>query len=123
MANLTPEEYFRAQFSDPKWELIKAVRVDSPNSNWKRTVQPLVWLIKKDKKHGQFASLYTNDFEADGTTIKKRTDGGAGYFNINFGYEFSKSALAISMTKRSGFLRQKALNSVLLEMVISRLFC
>ena len=91
MANLTPEEYFRAQFSDPKWELIKAVRVDSPNSKWKRTVQPLVWLIKKDKKHGQFASLYTNDFEADGTTIKKRTDGGAGYFNINFGYEFSKS--------------------------------
>lgn len=91
MANLTVEEYFRAQFSDPKWELIKAVRVDSPNSKWKRTVHALVWLIKKDKKHGQFASLYTNDFEADGTTYKKRTDGGQGYFNINFGYEFSKS--------------------------------
>lgn len=91
MANLTPEEYFRAQFSDPKWELIKAVRVDSPNSNWKKTVQPIVWLVKKDKKHGEFLSLWTNSFEADGTTYKKNPAPQQGYFQFNFAFEFSKS--------------------------------
>jgi len=91
MANLTPNEYFQAQFSDPKWVLIKAVRVDSPNTNWKKTVQPIVWLVKKDKKHAEFVSLWTNSYEADGTTYKKNTAPQQGYFQFNFTFEFSKS--------------------------------
>lgn len=91
MANLTPNEYFQAQFSDPKWVLIKAVRVDSPNTNWKKTVQPIVWLVKKDKKHAEFVSLWTNSYEADGTTYKKNPAPQQGYFQFNFTFEFSKS--------------------------------
>ena len=89
MANLTPNEYLLSQFGNPDWVLIRAVRVDSPNSYWENSVQPLIWLVKKTKKTAQVISLYTNNYEADGITYKKYDNGT--YFKINFSYEISLS--------------------------------
>ena len=82
MANLTPEEYFRAQHSDPKWKLIRAVRIDSPTSPYnkkssgsKYDVQVLIFLIQQSKKEFLTAIYRANSFEADGTTLKKEKDG------------------------------------------------
>ena len=110
MANLTPEEYFKYQFVNTKWVLIKAVRVDSPKSNWKKSVQPLVWLIKEDKRTLQIVSLFTGNYEQDGTTYKKYSDGK--YFQIDFQYAIpiSKSdmnALLSDNTKQLEYINKE----------------
>ena len=91
MANLTPEEYFRFQFTNPDYELLRAVRIDSPNSVYKRTVQPIMWLVKKSKKSFYVASLYTNSYESDGVTYKKQDNYQKSYFETNFVISFDIS--------------------------------
>lgn len=89
MANLKPEEYINIQFPNSGYELISAVRVDSPTSKWKPTVQRVVVLIKVAKKKAMTATLWTNEFESDGTTLKKQDTGY--YFNLEDGCAYDKS--------------------------------
>jgi len=88
MANLTPAEYVLNDFG-AEAQLIRAVRVDSPNSVWKTTVQPLIWIVRLGKKKAVLYSLYTNNYEADGTTYKK--NGLGKYFEVNFAIFIEKS--------------------------------
>ena len=89
MANLTPAEYINIQFPNRGFELISAVRVDSPTSKWKPTVQRVVVLIKVAKKEAMTATLWTNEFESDGTTLKKQDTGY--YFDLEDGVTYDKS--------------------------------
>jgi hypothetical protein len=89
MANLTPVEYINIQFPNRGFELISAVRVDSPTSKWKPTVQRVVVLIKVAKKEAMTATLWTNEFESDGTTLKKQGTGY--YFHLEDGVAYDKS--------------------------------
>jgi len=75
MTNLTPEEYFNIQFGDTGWELIRSVRIDSPNSKWSSETQAIFWIVKIDKKTVRLISLYTNNYETDGETYKKYSNG------------------------------------------------
>jgi hypothetical protein len=74
--NLTPLQY--ANLTDSKYKLIRAVRIDSPKSPYRKKssgseydVQVLVFLIKKRKKEFLTAIYRAANFETDGTTLKK----------------------------------------------------
>ena len=78
--NLTPLQY--ANLTDSKYKLIRAVRIDSPKSPYKKKssgseydVQVLVFLIQQSKKEFLTAIYRATNFEADGTTLKKDKDG------------------------------------------------
>jgi len=88
MANLTPAEYVLNDFG-AEAQLIRAVRVDSPNSVWKTTAQPIIWIVRLGKKKAVLYSLITNNYEADGTTYKK--NGLGKYFEVNFAIFIEKS--------------------------------
>jgi len=73
MANLTPEEYVKIQFSDTydTYDIIRIVRIHSPNSHWKKNAQVFLWIIKIGKKDIYTSVFLTTDYESDGTTYKK----------------------------------------------------
>ena len=78
--NLTPLQY--ANLTDSKYKLIRAVRIDSPKSPYRKKssgseydVQVLVFLIQQSKKEFLTAIYRATNFEADGTTLKKDKDG------------------------------------------------
>ena len=78
--NLTPLQY--ANLTDSKYKLIRAVRIDSPKSPYKKKssgseydVQVLIFLIQQSKKEFLTAIYRASSFEADGTTLKKDKDG------------------------------------------------
>ena len=105
MANLTPVEYINIQFPNRGFELISAVRVDSPTSKWKPTVQRVVVLIKVAKKEAMTATLWTNEFESDGTTLKKQGTGY--YFEIEDAvtYDKSKSEMEVLVSDKQEQLK------------------
>ena len=92
MANLTPAEYVLNDLGKDA-ELIRAVRIDSPNSRWKDIVQPLIWIVRTGKKRGGIFVVYSYEYEADGTTYKK--NGFGKYFEINYyiSLEMSRKAM------------------------------
>ena len=73
MANLTPEEYVKIQFSDTydTYDIIRIVRIHSPNSHWKKNAQVFLWIIKIGKKDIYTSVFLTTDYESDGLHIRK----------------------------------------------------
>ena len=97
MANLTAEEYIKNLNGNTDYSLIRAVRVDSPNSIWKKKssgndkdVQVLIALVKIDKKEFLSEVALVSDFEADGTTFKKGSNDTYLDFHPNFMPSLSK---------------------------------
>jgi len=113
MTNLTPEEYFNIQFGDTGWELIRSVRIDSPNSKWSSETQAIFWIVKIDKKTVRLISLYTNNYETDGETYKKYSNGL--YFKINRSLNLSKSK-----SEMEQFLSNKEMQNTIIINSLSR---
>lgn len=85
MANLTAGEYFDNFYSNSSKgynKLIRVVRIDSPDSYYKKkgvkdsnyTVIALIAIYRVDKKEFTVGRYKINSFEDDGETIKKHTD-------------------------------------------------
>ena len=79
MANLTPQEYVKNDYGD--FNLIRAIRIDSTNSVFKSSVQFFIWIIQTEDKKAKIINLWTDNYEADGTTYKKNSNGK--YFEID----------------------------------------
>jgi hypothetical protein len=79
MANLTPQEYVNNDYGN--FNLIRAIRIDSVNSGFKNSVQFFIWIIQTEDKKAKIINLWTNNYEVDGITYKKNTNGK--YFEID----------------------------------------
>ena len=79
MANLTPQEYVKNDYGD--FNLIRAIRINSTNSVFKSSVQFFIWIIQTEDKKAKIINLWTDNYEADGTTYKKNANGK--YFEID----------------------------------------